>query len=518
MDKIKFFLIAGILISLGMSNSCTKLDEKVYDQIPIDKFGNTTEEINSLVAPIYRGLKLAASVSNESFFALSELSSDMAVNPTRKGGDGWENGEYKELCEHKWIPSSCYWSVKESWEVAYKGIGTCNRIYSVINGNTTLTTQNRDRILAEIRSVRAFWYYMLLDFYGNVPIVTDFMDKSLPETKSRKEVYQFVLSELNDIKNKVRSDVSSESYGKATKGFVYTLLAKMYLNAMVWNPDGGPKWQECINACDTILSLNYVLEPDWKLNFAVHNEVSREIIFPVIFSTADGGNYVVAMTLHYLAAKITFGLNIGTWNMVCAMPGYVKEYDTDDKRLGWSFLTGAMTDPSTGDTIITSHGRPLIHTVDITMKYSIDADGWGQVEQEDGARINKWEFEKGLSGDSENDYAIFRLADVYLMKAEALVRNNADNAEATRLVNEIRKRGFNDPSKLKSSVTLDDIYKERRFEFAWEITSRQDMIRFGTYLNAVPGWKEASPEKCLLFPIPTTAMDANNNLVQNPGY
>jgi len=265
------------------------------------------------------------------------------------------------------------------------------------------------------------------------------------------------------------------------------------------------------------MSLNYILEPNWKINFAVHNEVSREIIFPVVFSTADGGNLVAQMTLHYLD-PIALGLNISAWNMVCAMPDYVKAYDPDDKRLAWSFLTGPMIDPATGKVLITAHGRPLIHTVDLTMKYGIDADGWGQVEQEEGARILKWEFEKGLSGPSENDFAIFRLADIYLMKAEALVRNNADNAEATRLVNEIRKRAFDDPAKLLSNVTLDDIYKERRFEFAWEMTCRQDMIRFGTYLNAIPGWRGVTPEKCLLFPIPTTAMDANNKLIQNPGY
>lgn len=516
MDKIKIFLIAGILISLGISNSCTKLDEKVYDKIPVDKFGSTAEEINSLIAPIYRTLKQTASVSNESFFSLSEQTSDMAFNPTRKGGDGWENGEYKALFLHTWTPSS-YWSVDESWRVAYTGIGTCNMIYNlVVNQSNVL---NKDRVLAEIRAVRAFWYYLLVDYYGNVPIVTDFKDMTLPATKSRKQVYEFIISELNDIKDKVRSDVTSESYGHATKGFVFTLLAKMYLNAMVWNPDGGPKWQECINACDTVMSLNYILEPNWKINFAVHNEVSREIIFPVIFSTSDGGNWMAYMTLHYLVAQITLGLNIVSWNQIVAFPDYVKAFDPEDKRFAWSFLTGPQLDPVTGDTLITSNGRPLIHTIDVTMKYAIDEDGWGQTEQEDGARMVKWEFEKGMSGDMENDYAIFRLADVYLMKAEALVRNNADNTEATRLVNDIRKRAFDNPAKFKSSVTLDDIYKERRFELAWEITSRQDMIRFGTYLNAIPGWpRKATPEYRLLFPIPKTALDQNSNLVQNPGY
>ena len=104
------------------------------------------------------------------------------------------------------------------------------------------------------------------------------------------------------------------------------------------------------------------------------------------------------------------------------------------------------------------------------------------------------------------------------MKAEALVRAGGDIAEATRLVNVIRKRAFDDPSKLKTIVTLNDVYQERRFELAWELSSRQDMIRFGTFLNAIPNWKGVTSEQKLIYPIPRTAMDANPKLIQNPGY
>ena len=291
----------------------------------------------------------------------------------------------------------------------------------------------------------------------------------------------------------------------------------MYLNATVWNPAGGAKWQECIAAADEVIKLPYLIEPSFKQSFIVKNQNSQEIIFPIVFSTSDGGNHIAQRTLHYLAAP-SLGLKIGTWNGICAMPDYVKAYDPADKRIGWSFLTGPMKDPATGLTYITAHGRPLIHTVDVTMKYGFDADGWGQTEQEDGARCWKWEFESGQNGDAENDMAIFRLADVYLMKAEALVRSGGDIAEATRLVNVIRKRAFDDAAKLKTTVTLEDVYQERRFELAWEISSRQDMIRFGTFLNAIPGWKGVTASKYLLFPIPRTARDANPNLTQNPGY
>ncbi|MDP3913647.1 MAG: RagB/SusD family nutrient uptake outer membrane protein [Bacteroidota bacterium] len=504
-----FIFIAVVIATLGFPG-CTNLEEEVFDKLPVDQFGKNTKEVNSLIAPIYRTLK---GVFPSNYFLLSECSSDMAITPTRKGGDWWDGGQFKELRFHTWTPSTNL--VVGSYNSAVSAITLCNKIYAMINENPAI--ENKDQIIAEIRGVRAFWYYMLLDYYGNVPIVTDFNDKELPKTKTRVEVYTFVLTELNAIKDVVRTDVSAASYGKITKGVVYTLLAKMYLNAMVWNPAGGAKWQECINAANEVIKLPYLIEPSFKQSFIVKNQNSQEIIFPIVFSTSDGGNHIAQRTLHYLAAP-SLGLKIGTWNGICAMPDFVKAFDPADKRVGWSFLTGAMKDPATGLTYVTAHGRPLIHTVDVTMKYGFDADGWGQTEQEDGARCWKWEFESGQNGDAENDMAIFRLADVYLIKAEALVRSGGDIAEATRLVNVIRKRAFDDPSKLKTTVTLDDVYNERRYELAWEISSRQDMIRFGTFLNAIPDWKSVTASKYLLFPIPRTARDANPNLTQNPGY
>jgi starch-binding outer membrane protein, SusD/RagB family len=509
MKKTKIFSLIFVLALTFMYQGCTNLDEEVYDRLPVDEFGKTTGEINSLIAPIYRTLK---NVFPGNFFLLSECSGDMAITPTRRGGDWWDGGQFKELRLHTWTPNTSL--VRGSYNAAMSAISNCNKIYSMIEENPAVP--NKEVILAEVRGVRAYWYYLLLDYYGNVPIVTDFKDTSLPTTKSRKEVYAFVLSELNAIKDVVRSDVTAASYGKITKGVVYTLLAKMYLNAQVWNPDGGAKWQDCIEACNVVMSLPYVIEPNFKASFVVQNQNSKEIIFPIVFSTSDGGNHLANRTLHYLA-PIPLNLKIGTWNGISAMPPYVKEFDQDDKRLGWSFMIGPLYGLD-GKVLITAHGRELIHTVDITYKYNIDADGWGQVEQEDGARCWKWEFESGLNGNMENDYGIFRLADVYLMKAEALVRSGQDNAEATRLVNELRKRAFDSPAKLKTSVTLDDIYQERRFELAWEISSRQDMIRFGKFLDPIEGWKAASAAKNLIFPIPQVAINANPGLQQNPGY
>ncbi|MFV0266593.1 MAG: RagB/SusD family nutrient uptake outer membrane protein [Draconibacterium sp.] len=234
MKNKKILSLVFVIAFSFLYQGCTNLDEEVFDKLPVDEFGNTESQINSLIAPIYRTLK---NVFPSNYFLLSECSADMAVTPTRKGGDWWDGGQFKELRFHTWTPNTSL--VKSSYNAAMESISSCNKIYSMIEENESIG--NKDVILAEIRGVRAYWYYLLLDYYGNVPIVTDFKDTSNPVTKSRSEVYQFVLTELNAIKDVVREDVTAASYGKITKGVVYTLLAKMYLNALVWYPEGGGK-------------------------------------------------------------------------------------------------------------------------------------------------------------------------------------------------------------------------------------------------------------------------------------
>jgi len=506
MKKLSLYLTIITLLGL-LTVGCTDLEEEVYSQLPTDAYGATETEINSLIAPIFLRLRdlnaIRSGVNN---------TTDMFVTPTRRGGDWWDGGAFKEMAQGTWTPQTG--AIRADYNTSYSRITECNRIIYMIENSPAIT--DKAPYLSQVRAARALRYFVLVDEYGNVPIVTDFTDLSKPTTQTRAEVYNFIMSELNAIKDVIRSDVSPASYGKYTKGAVYTLLAKMYLNAMVWNPAGGPKWQECIDACDVVMGLGYSLETNWTNQFTADNEGSKETILAAVnrIGSALG---VRGYTLHYLGPK-ALGIPGSANNGIAAHADFVRSFDPDDKRLGWSFIIGPQLDPATGEVLITAHGRPLIHTIDIEMKYALDADGWGQTEQEDGARCLKWEYKKGAT-QMENNYAIFRLADVYLMKAEALVRADQDNEEATRLVNEIRKRVFDDPDKLLTSVTLDDIYHERRWELAWEGWGRQDMIRFGTYLNAIPGWRaNPLPEYRLLWPIPQTALDANPNLTQNPGY
>jgi len=538
MKKLIYNLF-GIIVLATIVSSCDNLDEKLYNQVSVDDFGKTQAEQDALVGTIYTGLQRFDALT---CIPLADISGESVVIP-RRGGDWWDGGAHMELTKHMWDPQS---SMSASyllngsqdwgcWYNAYHNITLCNQLIAMLESGNNDPTVIQGSI-AQIRGIRAFWYYFLIDTFGNVPIITDFYDTSLPATTipgQRKIVYEFIIAELDAITPLLPpGGTNMQYYGKFTKGAAWAIRAKMYLNAMVWNPSAGPKWQACADACDTLFSMGYELEPVWRTNFIPQNQTSKEAIFSVVFKNGDGGNNILTMTLHYLSGE---ALNVYNWpwNGTSAMPQYAKAFDTiNDIRFSQSFLIGPQVSRLTGEQIYTSENRPLIYSTDIP-RHDME-DGWGSAYQEAGARCWKWPPEDGLNTTMENDFHIFRISDFYLMKAEALVRRDGgSNAEATDLVNAIRSRAFpNMPDKLYSSASLDDIMMERRFELAWEAYSRQDQIRFGRFGDAVPGWKDEdvkdlndNPEwfpgghtHYDLFPIPQGARNANPNLAQNPGY
>lgn len=519
MNRLLKNIVCAVCIQATLV-SCTDLNENIYDKYPTDEFGTTPQQINAIMAPAYQGLKYLLNYDGP--WGMADMTSDILIAPTRVGGDWWDGGQYMEQCMHTWKPNS--YAVENCWTNCTNGLTVVNSVYSIIESSEAITPELKTRYLSELRGLRAFWYYTLIDHFGNAPLVTDFKDTSLPSITKRADLYTFVVNELTEIIPNLRPDVSAESYGKFTQGAARMVLAKMYLNAEEWI--GTPAWQAAAEQCDEIMKLGYIIEPNWKTNFEVHNEVSREIILPICYKASEEwGNAIHLWTLHYLDPDV-LGFTGGMWNGITAQPDFVRTFDTEDPRYEGSFLIGPMIDPNTGEVLKTTLGHDLIHTIDLNIvsgTEKTDADGkltpWGEVHQEDGARINKWVYEKGMQNTNmENDVAVFRLADVYLMKAEALLRMGKDAGEATRLVNSIRDRAYGNSDHNYTNVTLEDIYNERGYELAFEFVRRQDMIRFGTFLTPKYMKPNPTPEYRKLFPIPFKAWQKNNNLTQNPGY
>jgi len=499
---ISLFIVFPALV---LSQSCTNLNEETYNIIPQDKFGKTPQQVATIIGPAYSSLQGIA----WGYYDMNiSVTTDCAIAPTR-GTDWYDGGQWQELAKHTWTSVNAdIWS---SWDFCFKGISTVNQILFQLSQSANIT--NKETTIAQLKGVRAFYYYCLIDLYGNVPIVTDFTDVDPPKQSSRADVFDFTVKELKEIENLVPKEYNAETYGKITQGVVQTLLAKMYLNAVVWK--GTPMWQDAITYCDKVIaSGQYIIEPDWKSNFSAHNEGSKENIFVVPFDQNCGNFMLADETLHYKSV-LTFGLNSGPWNGFCGLPEYINAYASNDPRKAGSFLWGPQYNGQTGELLTTGSGDPLNFTIDVPSLES--------ASQADGARCFKYEFEKGATDNMNNDFVVFRLADIYLMKAEAILRAGESQADALSLVNTIRERAFKNADNNLRSVTLDEVLAERAFEFAWEGPRRQDLIRFeiagGKKYWTMPWrFKPETSAKTFLFPIPLAAIDVNPNLKQNPGY
>ncbi len=523
--KKKSFISFLVGASLLLTPSCTNLDETVYDKLPADDFAKTEIEVNALLGTVYNTLKTYFSGN---FGALDDMSGSMSIKPTRRGGDWYDGGQYREIYMHTWTAqTSC---VRGAWNTISGNVGTCNATIEVIKNSELLSETDKATKLAEIRGVRAFWIYKQLDLYGNMPLVTDYNDKELPSIKPRKEVYDWLVKEVEEIKSQCPD--AAGNYGKFTKGAANALLAKIYLNAEAWGM--GNAYAQAIAACDAVLSMSYILEPNFADNFSLNNENSQEAILAAVYDEADTSNTngFHFNTLHY-KDNLVFGANFSAWNGAAAQPDYAKLFINDpnatddaqkyDPRFRLSFMEGISYDASTGEAIETAHGHILNHTIDITPILGTELDGtpWANVEQHDGVRALKWPYSSSLTSAMGNDFHIFRLADIYLMKAEAILRNGGDAAEATRLVNAVRSRAYGDASHNYAAVTLADVQLERRLELAWELHSRQDDIRFGCFeigMWSASNCTRATGEHLKIFPVPQTAWQSNPNLVQHSGY
>jgi hypothetical protein len=327
--------------------------------------------------------------------------------------------------------------------------------------------------------------------------------------------------------NSLASGKDGSTYGRVTKNVVNTALARLYLNAGEYV--GTPQWAKAAAAADAVInSGDFSLESDYFTNFSVNNSGSGENIWVIPYDAvfARGFNLVM-QTLHYLSQQ-SYNLQAQPWNGFCTTEEFYNSYEDIDLRKGkpgtesgpsavrGNFLVGPQWDAS---------GRARLSDAGTTASGN-DPDGppftlrafinelFPSAWREAGARISKFEFEVNGRPDMNNDFPIFRYADVLLMKAEALWRQNPSSAEALALVNQVRARAGVAPF---ASLTAQNLLAERGREMFFEGVRRTDMIRFGVFTEA--RWqKPVQPECKELFPIPRSQRDANPNLVQNPCY
>lgn len=533
---------AGLLAAICMGNTaCTKLLDDSYGKVVSENYVPKTEkDISYLVNAAYIPWRETLLQWNGVVRA-QELCADQDVIPARDGV-GWVDGYiYKRWHQHTWTTEDD--GVIQSWERTYNGVNTCNRILSQIDENViSVEGDTREQLIAELKVLRASYYYILIDLFGNIPIVTDFKDASLPKQSTRKEVFDFIIKEIKDNIGLLSDTPWGYYYGRFNKWAAHVLLAKMYLNAGVWT--GTEMYQDCLSECNQVIdyaesSGDYALENNQKEVFVTANENSKEIIFALPFDEI----YVTGWNdfdfhMYTLAPENqdTYQITARPWGGVCAIPQFINSFDPEDARLKDNYIQGQQYTYS-GEILKRSiDGEPLIYSVDVP---SID-----QSDVDDGYRWGKFEYAVGITNRLSNDWPLFRYADVLMMKAESLMRLGQPGAGA--LVTQVRTRAFKDnpdkavvtDSQLTGGSVYDygrrDTYENRseggtdirygRFldELGWEFCQegrrRQDMIRFGVFTTKSWFSHDKSDETKNLYPIPNKIMLTNSNLKQNQGY
>src|SRR6218665_1639220 len=516
------------LSAIVFSQACVNLNEKVYDTIISDNFYKNEEQYVAVAASAYAQVRKITEYIP--VWDTEDLCTDEQLAPTR--GTNWdEGGAWRKLHEHTWTYEHEH--VKTIWTY---GFGCVSKANEVSYGISQSPDQKlKEKFLPEMALIRAFGYYYLINGFGNVPIVdrydvpADHLPKNSPDFhEGRKAAYDFAVKDITSHIASLSAQKGDELYGRFNKWAAYALLAKYYLNAKTWT--GTAKWEDCIAACDEIINKGgYVLEDDYFANFASNNEGSTENIFSIPFdkTRTDWGFIFYWYYLHY-SEQAYYNSAAQPWNGPCAVPSFINSFNKDDKRKkGW--LTGLRVTPK-GDTLKCtedSKGMPLNYTVDFVNIYdSKDKTIYNHANAREyfGARYAKYKIERGLPGMSMgNDLVIYRLADIMLMKAEALMRKNSSaTQEAVDLVNRVRARAFKrDPSPhTVATLTLDALLKERSWELYNECMRRNDLIRFGKFVRGKWEFADRSAESDTrnVFPLPQSVVSANTNLTQNPGY
>ncbi len=519
----KFSIILLVLMAfviVPLNQGCTDLTEQPFSDITADQFPQTEEQAIALVGAAYTSLYPL--MNHNSYFSLQEIATDEAMIPQR-GSDWFDGGQWLRVHDHEYNANEE--SVNNGWNFLYGGVATCNRLIAQLDGivaDGVLDATVAEAFISELRALRALYYFWLLDAYGNVPIVTGFADAPAnPETRPRSEVFSFVESELVAASESLLRENSVATYGRMNYYTAQALLAKLYLNAEVYV--GQDRYADAVAAADEVINSGlFALEADYHANFSPTNGPGGvETILAIPYDEEFGQGFnLVQMTLHYQSQQ-TFNTQEQPWNGYCSLQEFYNSYEDIDSRKGVSgnagvagnFLAGPQFSAS-GDRIEDSQddgdpdGLPLTFTPEINEQFP-------NCFRQAGVRIYKYRFTNGSTRNMPNDFPILRYADMLMTKAEAMYRMNAGSTEALDLVNQVRARagveGF-------TALTDENLLAERGREFFYEGWRRQDLIRFDAYGDAWDFKEVDGSDNLTIFPIPQNQLQANPNLVQNPGY
>lgn len=538
-SNYKFLLVAAIGIMAAGLASC--LDD--LNTIPLDKeelvsevvFGSELGPYTELLAKIYAGFAISGNSGGDG-------------DPDVAGVDGGSHASFlRGLWNLQQLPTDeahCTWNdvgIPDlnhiSWTANNVFIkGFYYRLYYQINMANALLRETTDEKLsdrgvsdadkatiktyrADARFLRALSYYYLLDMFRNVPFVNEEspVGSILPSQIMAVDLFDYIEQELLESEADMLDPFvgyHASNYGRAHKAANWSLLSRLYLNAQTYI--GVDKYTESITYSKRVLEVDFELDPVFVNLFKADNNRSREMIFPVRYEGEDtqtwgGMTFLMSSTVPSdLQEEIN---SVGAWQGNRALVSVLNTFQRENQHEDDARFDMVRTDKTESNSIIdpslfTNNGIPIVKY------YNVFSDGTNPP-----------------SNIVYTDFPLFRLAEIYLNYAEAVLRGGTggDQATALQLVNDLRRRAYSNDAFATISanqLTLDFILDERGREFLFEAQRRTDLVRFGRLTGGSYLWEwkgnEAAgrsvPDFYRIFPIPSDDIGANPGLVQNSGY
>ncbi|GGG40055.1 RagB/SusD family nutrient uptake outer membrane protein [Bizionia arctica] len=511
----KILILTGFL-ALTLFSCSNDLDTEPKVQLSLEEIlANDPNAIEGIVSRLYASFAL----SGPNGPTESDISDDAGESPFLRGiinlqdftADGMKNRWGDDGLDQ--LTTTSNWDANNKffrylYNRAYYTIPQCNNLLSILNTATDIP--DSEEAIYEARFLRSLAYFYIIDIFGKGVLVTE---ENLNETTplpeaSREELFNFVESELLEIQPLISLN---NDYGRANRYVVSMLLAKLYMNAEVYT--GTSRYTDALTYLNVVIDEGgYALATNFVQNFSGDNDNSSEIIFPLIadavFSQSFGNTtYIV-------------NGNLGTETMNLSDFGASEGWSGHRATEAWYGLFGDLgTSVDARASLFWTTGHNYVMA-----DYKAWTDGYPSIKfrntDSDGSSSGATQF-------SGTDFPLYRLADANLMYAECALQGAAgtDMTKALSLVNAVRTRSNATPITM-SDLTLDYILDERARELNLEGHRRTDLIRFGKFTGSSYLWPwkgnvqngTSISTNYNLFPIPESALNANPNLEQNPGY
>ncbi len=515
-------LIVATLLTLG-ATGCTDTTELPITTITDTNYFNDPTSYRALLAKVYSGLAVSGQQGpagngdikgiDEGFSQYLRLYWKMQELPTDEAVIAWGDVGLPELNTQLWASNNPF-VVAMYYRIAFQ-VMMANELLRQTT-DAKLAERNVSPQLAadiqvfkaEARFLRALSYWHGIDLFGNIPLVTeeDPLGAEPPEQNTRQELYDFVVSELNAIQP-LLPVASPGTYGRATGAAASMLLAKIYLNAGVYT--GTPQYAQALAAAQAVISGPFSLDPSYRHIFQADNHTSPEIIFPIVqdglrTQSFGGTTFLVHASCGGSMVPADYGID-GCWFGLRLKPQAYNRYAAGDQRAAFFWTTGQTVEVNS----ISAYGD------------GIPAPKFSNVTSTGAPGSN--------ATHPDTDFPMFRLADAYLIYAEAHLRGGGgDRGQALAYVNALRQRAYGDTSGDIADVDFDlpDILDERGRELLFEAHRRTDLIRYGLFTGGAYPWAwkggalagTATDTYRDLYPLPASELTTNPNLTQNPGY